>query len=68
MVFCFYSTPMKGTEEHDVMLCRDVLTVYPHQYRPKSSERGNAWTTIANDLNAVQEIKFRVTQKAVRVD
>ena len=57
---------MKWTEEHDVMLCREVLIVYPHQYRPKSSERGNAWTTIANDLNAVQEIRFSVTQKAVR--
>lgn len=57
---------MKWTEEHDILLCREVLVVQPHQYRPKSTERGNAWTSIANELNAIQEIRFSVTQKAVR--
>ena len=55
MLFSLYSTPMKWTEKHDVMLCREVFIVYPHQYRPKSSERANAWTAIANDLNAVRD-------------
>ncbi|CAB3999713.1 nucleoporin GLE1-like [Paramuricea clavata] len=32
----------------------------------ESAEIGSAWTTIANELNAVQEIRFCVTQKAVR--
>ena len=57
---------MKWAKEHDIMLCREVLIVHPHQYRPKSSERGNAGRTIANDLDAVQEIRFSVPQKAVR--
>ena len=57
---------MKWTEEHDIMLCREVLIVQPHQFRPKSTERGYAWTTIANELNALQEVRFSVSQKAVR--
>lgn len=48
------------------MLCREVLVVQPYQHRPKSTERGNAWTSIANELNAIQEIRFSVTQKAGR--
>ena len=57
---------MRWTEEHNIVLCREVLVVQPYQYRPKSAERGSAWTSIANELNAVQEIRFCVTQKAVR--
>lgn len=57
---------MKWTEQHDVMLCREILLIQPHKYRLKSTERGNAWTSIANDLNAIQELRFTVTQKAVR--
>ena len=60
------SVPMRWTEEHDIVLCREVLVAQPYQYRPKSAERGSAWTSIANELNAVQEIRFCVTQKAVR--
>ncbi|CAB3991823.1 Hypothetical predicted protein [Paramuricea clavata] len=57
---------MRWTEEHDIVLCREVLVAQPYQYRPQSAERGSAWTSIANELNAVQEIRFCVTQKAVR--
>lgn len=60
------SVPMRWTEEHDIVLCREVLVAQPYQYRAKSAERGSAWTSIANELNAVQEIRFCVTQKAVR--
>lgn len=38
----------------------------PFQYCPKSAERGSAWTSVAYELNAIQEIRFAVTQKAVR--
>ena len=65
LVTDLYSTPMKWTEQHD-MLCREILLIQPHKYRSKSTERGNAWTSIASDLNAVQELRFTVTQKAVR--
>lgn len=57
---------MKWTEDHDIMLCREVLVVQPFQYRPKSAERGNAWTSVACELNKIQEIRFAVSQKAVR--
>ena len=60
------SVPMRWTEEHDIVLFREVLIAQPYQYRAKSAERGSAWTSIANELNAVQEIRFCVTQKAVR--
>ena len=57
---------MRWTEEHNILLCQEVLVALPYQHRPKSVERGSAWTSIANELNAVQQMRFCVTQKAVQ--
>ena len=57
---------MKWTEQHDVSLCREVLVVQPFQWQPKTQERGQAWTKIANELNAINHLRFTVNQKSVR--
>ena len=38
----------------------------PYQFRPGSKESGNAWSSIADDLNTVTEVIFYVSQKSVR--
>ena len=51
---------------HDLYLCREVLFIKPYQFKPGSACSGNAWTSIANDLCAVEELCFTVNQKSVR--
>ena len=38
----------------------------PYKFKPGSTERGNAWTSVAVDLGALEDITFNVTQKSVR--
>lgn len=57
---------MKWTVNHDIYLTREILLIKPHQLKPGSKERGNAWSSIASDLNSIQEIHFTVSQKSVR--
>ena len=51
---------------HDLYLCREILFIKPYQFKPGSTYSGNSWTSIANDLCAVEEISFTVNQKSVR--
>ena len=62
----FCSGVMKWSEMHDLYLCRVILFIKPYQFKPGSTYSGNAWTSIANDLCAVEEISFTVNQKSVR--
>ena len=57
---------MKWTYEHDMYLGREVLLIKPYQFKSGSKESGTAWTSIAKDLNKITEVKFNVSQKAVR--
>lgn len=57
---------MRWSEEHDLILCREILMIQPYQYRSGSKESGNAWTCISTDLNKIVEVKFNTTQKSVR--
>ena len=57
---------MTWTEEHDVMLCREILTEEPFNFKHGSRERGRCWDHIADTLNKVDQLKFNVDQRAVR--
>ena len=57
---------MRWTETHDIMFCREILMSKPYQYRPNSKESGGAWTALAEELNAMKEVKIKVSQKSVR--
>lgn len=57
---------MRWSEEHDLILCREILMIQPYQYRSGSKESGNAWTSISTDLNSIVEVKFNTTRKSVR--
>ena len=57
---------MEWTNVNDKLLCREVLVIEPYQFKKGTVERGNLWIAIDDNLNNVQEIKFRVKQRSVR--
>ena len=54
------------TSDHDILLCREVLLVEPFNHKPSTRERGQAWDTIADDLNSITDVKFSVNKRSVR--
>ena len=57
---------MFWTEEHDVLLCREVLLLELCKYKPGSRERGQALENVTMDLNSITEVSFNVTKRSVR--
>ena len=45
---------------------REILLVEPFRYKQGSVKRGGCWTQIAEILNSVSDIVFRVNQRSVR--
>ena len=54
------------TEDHDILIRREAVTSEPYNFKPKSSERGKIWESIATHLNSLKTPEFRVTARAVR--
>ena len=61
-IFLSFSAPMRWNDQHDTILCREILMIRPYQFKSCSKESGNE----SMDLNAVQEVKVTTTQKSVR--
>ncbi|XP_065067933.1 histone-lysine N-methyltransferase, H3 lysine-79 specific-like [Rhopilema esculentum] len=57
---------MIWTEEHNIMLCREVLVVEPYKFKLGSRERGHCWDTVAKNLNGLAHPSFMVDKRAVR--
>lgn len=57
---------MEWKEEHDVLLCREMLVSQPFKFKERTVERGKIWDEIANRLNNCQTLKFRVNKRSVR--
>ena len=57
---------MLWTDEHDELLCREVLLIEPYRKKASTRKRGQAWTTIAENLNSILKPKFNVSQRSVR--
>ena len=57
---------MRWTYEHDNYLGRGILLIKPYQEKPESKDSGNAWSSIAEDLNKISEVPFDVNQKGIR--
>ncbi|KAK3729990.1 hypothetical protein QZH41_000946 [Actinostola sp. cb2023] len=38
----------------------------PYQFKPRTVERGKIWQTIADHLNEIPDLKFRVTKRSTR--
>ena len=57
---------MKWSNQHDIMLLREMLLFQPWSYRYGSVERGQVWETIADSLNRINRPVFKVNQRSVR--
>ena len=57
---------MVWNSEKDETLCREILLFEPYQFKERTRERGNAWKSIAENLNAIDCQNFRVDSRAVR--
>lgn len=58
---------MTWSDEHCVMLCREILAVNPFTGSKKGSlQRGAKWKLIADNLLAIEKPKFKVDARAVR--
>ena len=47
-------------------MLREAVTSEPYNFKPKSSERGKVWESIAAYLNSLKTQEFRVTARAVK--
>ena len=57
---------MDWTEEHDIILLREVLAQDPHSYKTGSRERGHVLESIADVMNKMQQRQFKVTSRSIR--
>ena len=53
-------------KEHDILLCREVLSVNPFPAQRNSNERGKLWEEISTNLNSTRGVRFFVTKRSVR--
>ena len=57
---------MRWTEEHDILLLREILLYEPYNQRKGSVERGKVWDLLAESLNKINNPLFRVTGRSIR--
>ncbi|XP_044172735.1 trichohyalin-like [Acropora millepora] len=57
---------MEWSDEHDVLLCREILTTEPFKAERRTPQRGQLWQSVADHLNCIPEPKFKVSKRAVR--
>ena len=57
---------MKWTYDHNVIFVCEILHLAPWLHRYGTTERGEVWSKIADNLNAVEKPSFKVTQRSVR--
>ena len=61
-----FRKPMSWKEDHDKALIREILVYEPWIQRKGSQERGQIWRNIAESLNQISDLNFRVDERAVR--
>ena len=57
---------MKWTYDHNVIFVREILHQAPWLYRYGTTERGEVWSKIADNLNAMDKPSFKVNWRSVR--
>ena len=66
--YILFSQKMSWSEEHDIILLREILLHGPWNERRGSPERGKIWGKIASSLNSFNSgvLYFKVTQRSVQ--
>ena len=57
---------MYWTEEHNIIVCRDVLFENPYKYKKGSPQRSETWRKIVDILNKCATPQFNVDHRAIR--
>ena len=57
---------MTWTNQHDILLCREILVAEPFQFKHGSRKKGRCRDKVADCLNTLESPKFSVDQRAVR--
>ena len=57
---------MRWSEEHDLLLCREILVSQSFKFSFGSRERGYCWSAVATRLSECHQPKFTVDQRTVR--
>lgn len=57
---------MYWTKEHDILLCREILSVDPFDTKKGTAQRGEKWKNIADNLMTIQHPRFKVELRSVR--
>ena len=66
MVFFIFSVVMFWSNEHDVLLCREVVNLNPFTSKKGSTQRSGMWEKIAQILNKCTVLRFNVDKRSVR--
>ena len=56
---------MSWTPLHDIVLCKEIISVNPYSAKKKSVQRSALWQKIADNLNSVKDPHFIVDKRAV---
>ena len=64
--FLYRVRQMLWTENHDILLLREILNIQPWMHKHGSSERKQTWDEIAAILNSLEEPYFNVKARSVR--
>ena len=57
---------MEWTEDHDLCLSQEIISLEPFKAKKGSIARGNIWDQIANNLNSLKIRRYRVSKRSVR--
>ena len=47
---------MEWSDEHDVLLCREILTTEPFKAKRRTPQRGQLWQSVADHLKSQKEL------------
>ena len=61
-----FRSPMTWTTTHEEILCREILTYEPFNYKSGTVQRGESWKLIAESLNYLEDPNFTVSHRSVR--
>jgi len=66
LIYFIFSSVMFWSNDHDVLLCREVVNLNPFTAKKGSTQRSGMWEKIAEVLNECTVHKFRVDKRSVR--
>ena len=58
---------MIWTNQHDILLCREILVEEPYKFKHGSRERGQCWNRIANALSRIEKPSSRFVTSCARL-